>query len=99
MTGAHKECFDSWKANDGEFDCLNRNDEKSLLSSDQGTKVRINFTELIKCEDYYGNDGLTCGEKCIPNLKWCRSENSEPCDTGSSSFKTDSPELCSNKTL
>ena len=65
---AHRECYYTRKGNDGEFDCLNRRDEKIV---GQETSVRINFTELTECvnED---EDGVLCGSNCIWNYYWCR---------------------------
>ena len=67
---AHKECYDSRKGNDGEFDCLNRRDEKIV---GQETSVRINFTELTECvNEDEDEDGVFCGSNCVWNYYWCR---------------------------
>ena len=92
---AHRECYPPSKGNDGEFDCLNRRDEKIVS---QETSVRIDFTELKKCEDG-GYDGLTCGSDCIRNYQWCRSDDRHSCETENSSYNTVSQEICSNATI
>ena len=91
---AHRECYLYSKGNDGEFDCLNRRDEKVVS---QETSVRIDFTELKKCkckyaysygDDIVRNDGLPCGSDCRNNYEWCRSESKQPCETNTSSYNT-----------
>ena len=57
----HRECYNTSKANDGEFDCLNRKDEKTVSEEISG---RIDWRELTKCNSSYGTDGLTCGTEC-----------------------------------
>ena len=93
---AHRECYLTRKGNDGEFDCLNRRDEKVVI---QETSVKIDFKELKKCEYRFGYDTLLCGSDCRWNFGWCRSEYKQSCETNTSSYNTVSQEICSNATI
>ena len=96
MTTA-RECYDTDKGNDGEFDCLNRNDEENVA---QETKDNIDFKDFKKCKaGYWKDEGLRCGKACIATGDWCQKDKSQPCKTENSSFNTASPELCRNHTF
>ena len=86
-------CFESFrKTNDGEFDCLSREDEDLPVE----TKESVPYSELKECFSEYGTAGLECNGTCLSNFEWCNDELQTICKTKTANLFTTNKILCSN---
>ena len=98
LPSGHHYCQYHETDNDGKFDNIGRKDEKSFDITTQ--EVMIDYTGLKYCQQSNAFYGLTCGDICVENYEWCRSDRSFTCtNTSGDDFTSNNPKLCANSTL
>ncbi len=81
------------KTNDGQFDSIDRSDEKRLIAAQSPRD--LNISSFTPCEHgEYDDPGVMCGTDCRGSGGWCRDDMTDTCYTGSGYIRTNNPILC-----
>ena len=95
---AHYYCSIAKHINNGQYDSIDRSDEKQLET--EGSALDIDISSFKPCNvSYNNNPGVMCATSwtdCLESGWWCNEASPGQCNTRSGQISTSDSRLCSN---